>query len=51
VEGWLRLIRARMVLGEADKATSALATARTTFAAKPDQIKLLDDLAKELNLK
>jgi cytochrome c-type biogenesis protein CcmH len=50
-EGWLRLIRARTVLKEIDKAAVALATARTTFATKPDQMKALDDLAKELNLK
>jgi cytochrome c-type biogenesis protein CcmH len=51
IEGWLRLIRARTVLNESDKATAALATARTTFAANPDHLKALDDLAKELNLK
>ncbi len=51
IEGWLRLIRARTVLNDGDKAASALATARATFAAKPEDIKALDDLAKELKLK
>lgn len=51
IEGWLRLIRARTVLDESDKASLALATARTTFATKPEQLKALDDLAKELKLK
>jgi cytochrome c-type biogenesis protein CcmH len=51
IQGWLRLIRARTVLNESDKAVAALTTARTTFATKPDQMKALDDLAKELNLK
>ncbi len=51
IEGWLRLIRARTVLKEDDKAASALSTARITFATKPDQLKFLDELAKELNLK
>jgi cytochrome c-type biogenesis protein CcmH len=51
IEGWLRLIRARTVLQDGDKAVAALTTARTTFATKPEQLKALDDLAKELNLK
>lgn len=51
IEGWLRLIRARTVLNEAEKAVAALTIARTTFATMPEQLKALDDLAKELNLK
>lgn len=51
IEGWLRLIRARTVLQDNDKAVLALATARATFATKPEQLKALDDLAIELNLK
>jgi cytochrome c-type biogenesis protein CcmH len=51
VEGWLRVIRARTVLNENEKAVSALATARLTFAGKPDETKLIDALAQELNLK
>jgi cytochrome c-type biogenesis protein CcmH len=51
VEGWLRLIRARTVLKEDDKAAEALATARTTFATNPANVKMLNDLAIELKLK
>jgi cytochrome c-type biogenesis protein CcmH len=51
VEGWLRLIRARSVLGESDKALAALATARGVFASQPEPAKLLENLAQELKLK
>jgi cytochrome c-type biogenesis protein CcmH len=51
VEGWLRLIRARSVLGENDKALVALATARGVFASQPEPAKLLENLAQELKLK
>jgi cytochrome c-type biogenesis protein CcmH len=51
IEGWLRVIRARTVLNDVDKAVVALATARTTFATNADNKKLIEDLAKELNLK
>jgi cytochrome c-type biogenesis protein CcmH len=51
VEGWLRLIRARVVLNEPENAAMAFETARNRFAAKPDTLKLIDALASELNLK
>lgn len=51
IEGWLRLIRARTVLGDADKATVALATARANFATNAADKKLIEDLAQELKLK
>jgi cytochrome c-type biogenesis protein CcmH len=51
IEGWLRLIRARTVLDDADKATVALATARATFATNAADKKLIEDLAQELKLK
>lgn len=50
IEGWLRLIRARSVLGEADKAKAALTTARDTFKDKPEALQSLEGLAKDLNL-
>jgi cytochrome c-type biogenesis protein CcmH len=50
LEGWLRLIRARSVLGEADKAKAALATARDALKDKPEGLQALEALAKELNL-
>jgi cytochrome c-type biogenesis protein CcmH len=51
IEGWLRLIRARTVLGDTDRAVEALATARATFATKAADMKLIEDLAQELKLK
>jgi cytochrome c-type biogenesis protein CcmH len=48
--GWLRLIRARSVLNEPDKARAALASARAQFKDQPDAQGQLDGLAKELNL-
>ncbi len=51
IQGWLRLIRARTVLNDTDKAQVALATARATFATNDSNKKLLDDLATELKLK
>ncbi len=51
IEGWLRLIRARVVLNEPDKSAVALATARTNFTGNDVNLKLLDELARELELK
>jgi cytochrome c-type biogenesis protein CcmH len=46
VEGWLRLVRSHMVLGEADKARAAAADARRALAGDPNKLRRLDDLAK-----
>jgi cytochrome c-type biogenesis protein CcmH len=46
VEGWLRLVRSYMVLGEADKARAAAADARRALAGDPNKLRRLDDLAK-----
>ena len=50
LEGWLRLVRARSVLNEPDKAKAALLAARAQFKDRPDAISQLDGLAKDLNL-
>jgi cytochrome c-type biogenesis protein CcmH len=50
VEGWLRLLRAYTVLGERDKAQSALADARRALAGEPEKIRRIDELVKELGL-
>jgi cytochrome c-type biogenesis protein CcmH len=50
VEGWQRLVRAYTVLGEPDKAKEALATARKTFAKRPDVLTALNAEAKDLKL-
>jgi len=50
VEGWLRLVRAYMVLGERDKAKNAATDARRALAAEPGKLRRLDDGVKELGL-
>jgi cytochrome c-type biogenesis protein CcmH len=50
VEGWLRLVRSYMVLGQADKARAAVADARRALAADPTKLRRLDDLVKGLGL-
>jgi cytochrome c-type biogenesis protein CcmH len=50
VEGWLRLVRAYMVMGERDKAVSALADARQAFANDAERLKQLNDGLKNLGL-
>jgi cytochrome c-type biogenesis protein CcmH len=49
-EEWGRLVRSYVVLGERDKATSALAKARAASQEDPDARKQLDRLAQELEL-
>jgi cytochrome c-type biogenesis protein CcmH len=51
VEGWLRLVRAYMVLGERDKAMSAAADARKALAAEPDKLRRVDELVAGLGIK
>ena len=48
--GWLRLVRAWSVLGEADKASAALRDARKALAANPAAEHDLDALASELGI-
>ncbi len=50
VEGWLRLVRAYMVLGERDKANAAAADARRALAGDPSKVRRIDELAKGLGL-
>ena len=50
VEGWLRLVRAYVVLGDRDKAKSAADDARRALAGRPDEIKRVDELIKTLDL-
>ena len=50
LEGWQRLIRARTVLGEPDKAKAALAAAKEVFRDKPEAVSVLDGLASELGI-
>jgi cytochrome c-type biogenesis protein CcmH len=50
VDGWLRLVRAYVVLGDRDKAKDAAADARHALSKRPDDIKRIDDLVKGLGL-
>ena len=50
LNGWLRLIRARSVLGDTGKARLAYETAKTQFKDKADALAALDGLAKEMNI-
>jgi cytochrome c-type biogenesis protein CcmH len=50
VDGWLRLIRAYMVLGDKDKARAAAGDARRALAGEPDKLRRIDEQAKGLGL-
>lgn len=50
VEGWLRLVRSYVVLGDRDKARDAAADAKRALSDHPDEIKRIDDLVKDLGL-
>jgi cytochrome c-type biogenesis protein CcmH len=50
VEGWLRLMRAYMVMGERDKAASALVEARQAVANDAERLRQLNDGVKNLGL-
>jgi cytochrome c-type biogenesis protein CcmH len=50
VEGWLRLLRAYMVLGDKEQARAAADDARRALASDPDKLRRVDDLIKGLGL-
>jgi len=50
VDGWLRLLRAYMVLGERDKAQTAASEARRALANDPDKLRRVEDALKGLGL-
>ena len=50
VEGWLRLVRAYMVMGERDKAASALVEARQAIASDAERLRQLNEGVKNLGL-
>jgi cytochrome c-type biogenesis protein CcmH len=50
VDGWLRLVRAYVVLGDRDKAKEAATDARRALVSRPDDIKRIDGLAKDLGI-
>lgn len=50
VEGWLRLVRSYVVLGQPDKARAAVVDARRALAGDAIKLRRLDDLLKGLGL-
>jgi len=50
VEGWLRLVRAYMVMGERDKAVSAVLDARQAVADDAERLRQLNEGLKNLGL-
>lgn len=50
VEGWLRLLRSYMVLGEREKAQAAAADARRALASEPEKLERVNELIKGLGL-
>jgi len=50
VEGWLRLVRAYMVMGERDKTVSALTDARQAVAADAERLRQLNEGLKSMGL-
>lgn len=49
-DGWLRLIRSYVVLGEIEKANAALASARGHFSSEPEVLEQFALLARDLSL-
>jgi cytochrome c-type biogenesis protein CcmH len=50
VEGWLRLVRAYLVMGERDKAMSALNDARQAVANDAERLRQLNEGLKNLGI-
>ena len=50
VDGWQRLLRAYVVLGERDKAQAAAGDARRALTGDPDKLRQIEDVIKSLNL-
>jgi cytochrome c-type biogenesis protein CcmH len=50
VDGWLRLLRAYMVMGDRDKAKTAAGEARGALAREPEKLKLLDEGIRALGV-
>jgi len=50
VDGWIRLARSYLVLGEPDKARATLADARNALKGDPDKLRRLDEGARNLGV-
>ncbi len=51
VEGWVKLLRAYVVLGERDKAAGALSEARAALKEKPAELERVEALARQFDIK
>ncbi len=51
VDGWQRLMRAYLVLGEREKANEAAISAKSALANDPDKLHRIEDMIKDLGLK
>jgi cytochrome c-type biogenesis protein CcmH len=49
-DGWIRLLRSYMVLGESEKARAALIDARSALRNEPDKLRRFEDGAKSLGI-
>jgi cytochrome c-type biogenesis protein CcmH len=50
IEGWLRLVRSYMVLGDREKALAAVGDARRALVGDPEKLRKIDELVKGLGL-
>jgi cytochrome c-type biogenesis protein CcmH len=50
IAGWMRLVRAYVVLGDRAKARDAAADARRALASHPAEVNQIDELVKGLGL-
>jgi len=50
IDGWLRLVRAYMVLGDRDKALAAVGDARRALAGESEKLRKIEELVKGLGL-
>jgi cytochrome c-type biogenesis protein CcmH len=50
VEGWVRLVRSYLVLGEREKARAAAVDARRALASDPTKLQRLNDLVRGLGI-
>jgi cytochrome c-type biogenesis protein CcmH len=50
IEGWQRLVRSYMVLGDRDKAIAAVGDARRALASEPEKLRKIEELVKGLGL-
>jgi cytochrome c-type biogenesis protein CcmH len=50
LEGWQRLLRAYMVLGDRDKANAAAGDAKKALASDPEKSRQIGDLIKSMGL-